>query len=371
MLARRVILYRLYLVLNIAIVWVIFSLLFLYNIVEVEKDVLERRRLSFFSFAFAMLGIIIGGAEAFFLKNMFRKYPIWLSTILRMTVTFILFLVVSVVVVFAYWIFRHDGGLSFIEFEKEFVQKILLTPSFLMLMVDLGFLAFVSILILEISDKYGPGGLRNLIRGRYNHPRKENRIFLFLDMNDSTVIAEHIGHERYFILLKEFFSDITAPILNNGGHIYQYVGDEIVLSWKNDLKGKRHCLKFVKEAYNVFKKKAPAYMKEFGYAPSFKAGIHAGEVTAGYIGIIKKDLVFSGDTLNTAARIRSKCHQLGHLFVVSGDFLGEYKTLPEAEFKEIGEIELKGKEEKVKLYGVLFPELTADIKKHTTEPAHK
>jgi adenylate cyclase len=361
MLARRVILYRLYLVLNIAIIWVLFSLLFLYNIVEVEKGVLETRRLSFFSLAFATVGIIVASAEAFFLKNIFRKLPIWLSTILRMTLTFILIVIVSILVLLAYWLFRYPGELNFIEFEKEFVQKVILTPSFLMLMVDLGFLAFFSILVLEISDKYGPGGLRNLIRGKYNKPRKENRIFLFLDMNDSTVIAEHIGHEKYFNMLKEFFSDITEPILNNGGNIYQYVGDEIVLSWKNDLKGKRHCLKFVKDAYNAFKKKAPQYMKEFGFAPSFKAGIHAGDVTAGYIGIIKKDLVYSGDTLNTAARIRSKCHQLGHLFVASGDFLGEYKSLPEAEFKEIGEIELKGKQEKVKLYGILFPELLADM----------
>ena len=87
----RVLWYRIYLVLNIAIVWVLFSLLFLYNIVEVDKEVLARRRLSFFSLAFAAIGIIIAGAEAFFLKNMFRKLPIWLSTILRMTLTFILF----------------------------------------------------------------------------------------------------------------------------------------------------------------------------------------------------------------------------------------------------------------------------------------
>jgi len=369
MLSRRVILYRLYLVLNIAIMWVLFSILFLYNIVEVERSVLATRSLSVFSLAFAMVGIIVAIAEAFFLKSLFRKFPIWLSTILRMTVTFILFLVLSVIVVFAYWAFRHNDGVSFIQFEKDFVKNILLTPSFLMLMVDLGFLAFLSILFLEISDKYGPGGLRNLIRGRYNHPRNENRIFLFLDMNDSTVIAEHIGHEKYFGMLKGFFSDITDPIMNNGGHIYQYVGDEIVLSWNNDQKGKQNCLNFVRDAYLVFKKKAEQYSAEFGFAPSFKAGIHAGNVTAGYIGIIKKDLVFSGDTLNTTARIRSKCHDLNHSFVASGDFLEGYKSSGRFNFEEIGAIELKGKHEKVKLYAVLFPELTEIVHKHSPEPA--
>jgi len=115
----------------------------------------------------------------------------------------------------------------------------------------------------------------------------------------------------------------------------------------------------------VFKKKAEKYNDEFGFAPSFKAGIHAGDVTAGYIGIIKKDLVFSGDTLNTTARIRSKCHDLGHSFVASGDFLADYRSTGRFSFEEIGAIELKGKQEKVKLYAILFPELVEVVHKHS------
>ena len=354
MISRRVLWYRLYLVLNIAIVWVFFSLIFLYNIVEVDKTELEKRRLIFFSLAFALIGLIVAGAEAFFLKNMFRRLPIWLSTILRMTLTFLLIVLVSVVVVFAYWVFRYQGGQSFIQFEKHFVQDILLTPSFMMLMVDLGLMAFISILILEISDKYGPGGLRNLIRGRYNKPRKENRIFLFLDINESTTIAEKIGHEKYFNMLHDFFADITDPIISNWGHIYQYVGDEVVICWKNTTKNKARCLNFISQAVDVFKRKHDYYMKEYGVAPTFKAGIHAGDVTVGYVGIIKKDLVFSGDTLNTTARIRSKCHELKHSFIVSIDFLNDFEVPVKYNINEIGEMEFKGRKEKSKVYSLEF-----------------
>ena len=354
MLSKRVILYKLYLVLNISVVWVLFSILFLYNIVEVEKTVLATRRLSFFSLAFAIIGFIVASAEAFFLKDAFRKLPFLISVLLRMSLTFLLFLIVSVIFLLAYFVLRHDGSIH--DFDV-FVNRVVLTPSFLMFMVDLGLLAFISILILEVTDKYGPGGIRNFLRGRYNHPRKDNRIFLFLDINDSTSIAEEIGHEKYFNMLKEFFSDITEPILNNGGHIYQYVGDEVVLSWKNDLKGKRNCLNFIRDAYIIFRKKAEKYSQQFSFAPSFKAGIHAGDVTAGYIGIVKKDLVYSGDTLNTTARIRSKCHELGTVFIASGDFIKDHKGSSEFQFSEIGEIGLKGKHEKVKLYAISFPEL--------------
>lgn len=354
MISRRVFYYRLYLVVNISIIWVLFSLIFLYNIVEVNKEVLESRRLSFFSLAFAIIGFIVASAEAFFLKNAFRRYPIWLSTILRMTLTFFLFVIVSVLLLLAYYIFRYDGGLGFIEFEKNFVQKVILTHSFMMFIIDLGILAFISILILEISDKYGPGGVRNLILGRYNKPRKENRIFLFLDMNNSTTIAERIGHEKYFNMLHDFFADITEPILASGGHIYQYVGDEVVLTWKNTPGNKLRCLNFIKQANAALQKKKDYYLKAYGVVPTFKAGIHAGDVTAGYIGIIKKDLVFSGDTLNTTARIRSKCHDLHHPFILSEDFLHGFENTDHYQVKEIGEMELRGRKEKSKVYSVEF-----------------
>ena len=352
MISKRVFLYRLYIVFTVVIIWVLFSIILLYNIVEVDKAVLESRRLSFFSLAFAIIGTIVVSAEAFFLKDAFRKLPIWLSTILRMTLTFLLFLFVSVIVLFAYYLFRYKGELSFIDFEKNFVQKVILTHSFLMAMIDLGILSFISILVLEIADKYGPGGLRNLIRGRYHKPRKENRIFLFLDINDSTTIAEKIGHEKYFNMLHDFFADITEPILANWGHIYQYVGDEVVICWKNNHKNKLRCLKFINDSVNAIKRKENYYMKEYGVVPSFKAGVHAGDVTAGYIGIIKKELVFSGDTLNTTARIRSKCHELKHSFILSVDFLHEFQVPGTYIVNEIGEMEFKGRKEKSRVYSL-------------------
>lgn len=93
-------------------------------------------------------------------------------------------------------------------------------------------------------------------------------------------------------------------------------------------------------------------MKEYGVCPTFKAGVHAGDVTVGYVGIIKKDLVFSGDTLNTTARIRSKCHDLKHRFIVSVDFLKDFVVPNPYRVDEIGEMEFKGRVEKSKVYSL-------------------
>jgi adenylate cyclase len=330
---------------------VFFSLVFKYNIVAVDSQLLSSRRLGYFSLSFAIIGFIVCGAETFFLRKAFHKQPLWLSIILRLALTFILFLAVAIVFLLAYFVTRYNG--NFEDFTSVFISKMLVTPSFLMLMIDLGLLAFMSMLLLEVIDKYGPGGFTNMIRGRYNKPKIENRIFIFLDINDSTTIAERLGHERYFEFLKDFFADITEPILINGGHIYQYVGDEIVLSWDNNVSNKRRCLRFIRQSVRVLRSKQTYYQEQYGFMPSFKTGIHAGHVTAGYIGIIKKDLVYSGDTLNTTARIRSKCHELNHSFIYSGSFLHDFNIPAAYVSEEIGDIKLKGREEKEKLYAVM------------------
>ena len=54
---------------------------------------------------------------------------------------------------------------------------------------------------------------------------------MFLDLDDSTTIAEKLDDLKYHTFVNEFFKDITQSILFTKGEIYQYVGDEIVVSW--------------------------------------------------------------------------------------------------------------------------------------------
>ena len=352
MASRRIVYYKLQVLINITIIWVIFAFLFLYNIVFIELDFKNHNSLFLFSLAFAIVGFIVSASLVFYLKNAFREYPLWLSVLIKLVFTFFLFVAVAFAMLAVYFVFSKHK--TFDEFVDTFYKEVFLTRAFLIFMIDLGIMTLLTILILEVVDKYGPGGFWGMMRGKYNKPKIENRIFIFLDINDATTIAEQLGHTKYFRLLREFFADITIPILANGGEIYQYVGDEVVLSWKNTPLNKIRCLKFIRHAYFVVKRKEKRYIKRFGVAPSFKTGMHAGEVTAGVIGIVKKDLVYSGDTLNTTARIRGKCHELNHQFVLSGDFLHEFHTPHAYQITEIGEMELKGRAEKEKLYALSF-----------------
>ena len=39
-------------------------------------------------------------------------------------------------------------------------------------------------------------------------------------------------------MLRDFFNDITIPVLANDGEIYQYVGDEVLVTWPNTAENK-------------------------------------------------------------------------------------------------------------------------------------
>ena len=204
--------------------------------------------------------------------------------------------------------------------------------------------------IFQMSNKFGPGVLGKIITGKYRIPKAEDRIFMFLDLNSSTTIAESLDEINYHRLLKDFFADITNPIVDNSGEIYQYVGDEIVVAWSLE-KGVRdnHCIQCFFNMKTEIAKKRDYYYKSYGLVPSFKAGIHSGTVIAGEIGIFKRDITFSGDVLNTAARIRSMCKEFGVELIASSELLHHLHSTGQFIIRQLGSIELRGKKKKIEL----------------------
>jgi len=352
MLSKRILYFRLKMLLILSVIWILFGFLFLFNILEIEKQLLRNRSPVIFCLTFAVIGLVISAALIFYLKAAFRRYPLWISFLLKLALAFGLFVLVAFCMLAAYVVFSYHGSVS--QFATRFFEDVFFTRGFLILMADLGLLTLISLVLLEVTDKYGPGGFWSMMRGEYHRPRKERRIFIFLDINNATTIAERIGHEQYFLLLKDFFSDITNPVLANGGEIYQYVGDEVVLSWKETPENKIYALRFVRQAFYILKRREKYYTRQYTVAPTFKAGMHSGEVTSGFVGIVKKDLVYSGDTLNTAARLRGKCHELQQSFILSGGFMRDFHQPFAYKITPIGEMELKGRVEKEQLFSLEF-----------------
>jgi adenylate cyclase len=207
-----------------------------------------------------------------------------------------------------------------------------------------GIVILATVITVTIQDKYGPGVLRDLIFGKYHRPKQENRIFMFLDMKDSTAIAERIGEEKFFRLIADCIEDATNPILWNKGQIYQYVGDEIVVTWrlKDGLENHQYLRCFF-EITEALESRKAHYLEEYGLTPEFKAGVHEGLCIVGEMGVIKKEISYYGDVLNTTARIQGKCNDFAASFLVSDALLEISGDVSAFEFESLGEVSLKGK----------------------------
>lgn len=240
------------------------------------------------------------------------------------------------------------GDTIFSNALKEITGLQYIRHYFFWLVVTLGTMVF-----LQVNDKYGPGGIRSLLMGKFFRPRPDDRIFLFLDLRSSTSIAEKLGEEKYFRFIRQCYRDMTNCILDNQGEIYQYVGDEIVVSWPSETGLKdAQCIRCYFDVKRALESQAGMYLERFQQAPVFKAGLHMGKVTAGEIGVIKKDIAYSGDVLNTAARIQGSCNQFNLEILLSKDLVDKLPVMKDFSIKSKGEIELRGKSDKIEVFTI-------------------
>ena len=94
------------------------------------------------------------------------------------------------------------------------------------------------------------------------------------------------------------------------------------------------------------------YLSRYSLVPAFKAGIHCGKVVAGEVGIIKRDITYSGDVLNTTSRILTLCKKFNAEILTSADLIAELKLSKKYNARPIGAIKLRGKEKEVVLSAV-------------------
>ncbi len=176
--------------------------------------------------------------------------------------------------------------------------------------------------IATLSRILGKNVLRGLLLGTYHKPVKENRFVMFLDIAGSTSIAERLGDLGFHAFLNDFFRDISEPIVNCRGEIYKYMGDEAIITWK-ERSGmtEKAAIEVFFLIENAIENRKDRYLARYGIIPEFRAGLHYGPLVVGEIGLNKQEIAFSGDVMNTTARIQAECRIVGERFLVSEDAL--------------------------------------------------
>lgn len=288
-----------------------------------------------------LAGLFGGGLYLFVLRDRWRKLPYTRAVATMAVLLFgVVFLLAAVFP--AYTATASDFGSD--------LQRRLFSSHFLGTYLYWALLMGGTMLMVRLNDQYGNGGI-SYLTGFYHKPRQEMRIFMFLDMRSSTTIAERLGHVKYFQLLNELYADITDPILYSRGEIYQYVGDEISVSWSlRRGVGRQRCIRCFLNIRQKLRARSAHYEARYGLAPIFKAGFHYGPVTTGEVGLVKKERIYSGDVVNTAAHIQNQCnaHDVDNL--ISQDLMDVLRLPATYTLREIGSTDLKGKRNAIRLW---------------------
>ena len=342
------------------VVWVVFTLVY----ALIEKGILgdsthypsTGNLYDFSSSLFSTLplsactGLAIGVFEVRYLNRLFAQKSFGLKIAFKALVYLAIIIVFLLVAVTTSNVQKFDTTLDDPVVWSS-VWNFLSSFAFWSVALFIAAIMVIALFYSDISDNLGHGVLFNYLTGKYHQPVEEERIFMFLDMKSSTTFAEKLGHVRYFEMLKAYYAGLSDPIIDYAGEIYQYVGDEIVVSWTID-EGLRNnnCIRCFLAMREALAQKSSTFQRTYGLVPTFKAGLHCGRVTTGEIGVIKKDIIFTGDVLNTTARIQGLCNDHGVDILLSEQLAKKLAPDPAWPVRALGQSALRGRDERVMLF---------------------
>jgi adenylate cyclase len=209
---------------------------------------------------------------------------------------------------------------------------------------------FVVLFLSEVNSLLGQNVLLSFMTGRYHRPQVERRVFLIMDMKNSTAAAERLGEVDFHRLLNRLVADLSEPIVLRDGQIHKYVGDELIATWSlaRGLKDAT-CVRACFAALARLVAHCADYQREFGTTVEVRAGLHCGPVVVGEMGSVKKEIALLGDTLNTTARLVDACRDSGESVIASADLLDRLVLPPGIAARSLGQVRLRGKEQAIAL----------------------
>lgn len=290
-------------------------------------------------------GFIFGSVQytydTYFIKKMSFRSVLINSLVIHILIMIIIYLSLYIVL----RIIGLDKNIRFIDFVTS---PVTITNLIYSIIVN-----SIIVIIIQINKLLGKGNLTKLITGKFHKPQEEFRAFMFLDLKSSTTIAESLGHIKYSRFIQDCFFDL-AVVEKYKAAIYQYVGDEVVLTWKiKEGDSLDHCLHAYFAYSSFLESKSEYYKSNYKAIPFFRAGMHIGLITVVEVGKLKREIAYHGDTINIASRIQEQCKVNNKEFLISDSVLEYIKNSNEFEFDIIGKEILRGKKTPTTIYSVV------------------
>ncbi|OXB07745.1 adenylate/guanylate cyclase domain-containing protein [Flavobacterium pectinovorum] len=344
----------------VIVIWVVASLLISYTkvndmssdsiaaVYHLQADMTKGKLYSFVIFIAITAGLIMGILHSFVYPKMIRSRNHLLNATVR-------------IFIFACLIVLMLLGLSLIYSEPQAgTYKFLALPNIALEQVFV-FPILTEIAagtILTLRRNLGQNYFSNFVRNAYFTPRDEERVFLFIDLKDSTPMVERLGNSAFSNLIQDCFRYLAKITLDCGGELYQYVGDEAVISWKIGENFKYlDCVLLHFTLRDVLQGKKDEFLRKYGQVPEFRTSIHRGIVSTALVGEYKTEIAYHGAVLNLTSRLQVLCKNHQAEVVVSEAFYrASSKELDRFEIKRLENVELKGISNLQNAYTLFLPE---------------
>ncbi len=296
--------------------------------------------------------LLINAANQFINASRLKRLPFLWHFIIRIVAYMVIIIFVVFSIVYLNYYLEDGIGLRK-AIERYYLRNMVETNDFIDGLSYAVISAFLLTFFSELNLIMGRGRIIKYLSGKYHKPIEDERILMFLDVSSSTTIAEKIGHIKYSSFIKDFIYELHNSILLTEAEIIQYVGDELLLMWnvKKGIKN-NNCVRLFFLAQDQIAKKKQRFIEKYGVYPQFKAGVHYGKMIIMEVGSLKKEIAHYGDSLNTAARIRSTCNEVRKELLISERLVKKLNLEKEYRVEHLGSFELKGKEEKVELAAI-------------------
>ena len=294
-----------------------------------------------------LMGVVLSTFRLNFQNDVCTKLTVGQTLTVSTIMQYILFVLIYLIIFYFRNIslgFSFDKAFGQIIIDESWQNFTIISGVFLLAATQLN-------LFIEVDKKLGLNVIGKLLLGIYHNPKQERRVFMFLDMKGSTGIAENLGNDSYSKLLQEVYKLLTDLVINYQAEIYQFVGDEVVLTWKAK---NAHNQNNALELFYAFQAKVELrreeFMERFGIIPEFKAGVHEGLVSVAEVGEISTQIAYHGDVVNSTSRIQELCNEYDTKLVLSDAFVQSMNEIPEGLASQSIDITLRGKSHNMTLF---------------------
>ncbi len=182
---------------------------------------------------------------------------------------------------------------------------------------------------------------------------------LFSDIRNFTTISEKLKAHEVVEMLNEYFSRVTAPILEQRGNVNKYIGDAVMAIFGSPVSYPDHArrgliaaIRMAEEAHG-FRKWMEDRFPDRGLPPfGIGIGLHTGECVVGNIGSVKRiEFTAIGDTVNAASRLEGVTKEMGCVLVASRTTVSEAGD--DIVTGKVETVKVKGRDEPIETLEVL------------------